>query len=227
MRLGGRLEDVGLALLGPATERQAAVPEVQRDRQSQQQRNCDTCIAKGRTGNRLRSKLSAHISPGQSSPLEETYMYSPRTNLERSELDMLRTAQHSIDIAMYSFTDREIAQELAGLAHNGVRIRVYRDRTEYKQEAERSDLNTSAILIAAGMQVRIKGARDLMHLKSYCIDGKVVRTGSANWSPTGLKRQDNDIRYEVSPASGEAFESNFEAMWDRSSNSLVVQQSPP
>ena len=71
MRLGGRLEDVGLALLGPATQRQAAVPEVQRDRQSQQQRNCDTCIAKGRTGNRLRSKLSAYISLGQSSSLEE------------------------------------------------------------------------------------------------------------------------------------------------------------
>ena len=128
----------------------------------------------------------------------DTLLYSPAVNLERTELEMLRNAHQSIDIAMYSFTDRELANELVELARSGVRIRVYRDRTEYKQETERSDLNTTAILIGAGVQVRVKGARDLMHLKSYCIDGRMVRTGSANWSPTGLKRQDNDIRYEFS-----------------------------
>ena len=46
---------------------------------------------------------------------------------------------------MYSFTDRELAQELVDLARSGVKIRVYRDRSEYQQEMERSDLNTSAI----------------------------------------------------------------------------------
>ena len=32
-----------------------------------------------------------------------------------------------------------------------------------------------------------------MHLKSYQIDGKLLRTGAANFSATGLKRQDNDL----------------------------------
>ncbi|MGI4831357.1 MAG: phospholipase D-like domain-containing protein [Janthinobacterium lividum] len=56
--------------------------------------------------------------------------------------------------------------------------------------------NTTAILLAAGIEVRVKGARDLMHLKSYAVDGRLLRSGSANWSPTGLKRQDNDVLYE-------------------------------
>jgi phosphatidylserine/phosphatidylglycerophosphate/cardiolipin synthase-like enzyme len=36
-----------------------------------------------------------------------------------------------------------------------------------------------------------------MHFKSYVVDGSLLRTGSANWSPTGLKRQDNDVHYEI------------------------------
>jgi phosphatidylserine/phosphatidylglycerophosphate/cardiolipin synthase-like enzyme len=32
-----------------------------------------------------------------------------------------------------------------------------------------------------------------VHLKSYQIDGKMLRTGAANFSASGLKRQDNDL----------------------------------
>ena len=45
-----------------------------------------------------------------------------------------------------------------------------------------------------GVEIRIKHkARDPMHLKSYQIDGKLLRTGAANFSASGLKRQDNDL----------------------------------
>ncbi len=57
-----------------------------------------------------------------------------------------------------------------------------------------------------------------MHLKSYAVDGRLLRTGSANWSPTGLKRQDNDVRYEFSPTAVEHFEEKFNEMWDRAGN---------
>jgi phosphatidylserine/phosphatidylglycerophosphate/cardiolipin synthase-like enzyme len=32
-----------------------------------------------------------------------------------------------------------------------------------------------------------------MHLKSYQIDGGILRTGAANFSASGLKREDNDL----------------------------------
>jgi hypothetical protein len=32
-----------------------------------------------------------------------------------------------------------------------------------------------------------------MHLKSYQIDGRLLRTGAANFSASGLKRQVNDL----------------------------------
>ena len=116
------------------------------------------------------------------------------------------------DVAMYSFTDLELAEELATLARKGVRVRVYRDREQFQQEAQWGRVTTISILVAAGIEVRIKGARDLMHCKSYAIDGRMLRSGSANWSPTGLKRQDNDVRYEASPEAVERFERKFEEM---------------
>lgn len=148
----------------------------------------------------------------------DAHLYSPETNLERSELTQLESATHSVDVAMYSFTDRELAEELAVLARKGVRVRVYRDREQFQQE-EQGSVTTTSILLAAGIEVRVKGARDLMHLKSYAIDGRMLRSGSANWSPTGLKRQDNDVRYEASPEAVARFERKFEEMWGRAGNS--------
>lgn len=130
------------------------------------------------------------------------HLYSPGTNLERSELAQLETATRSVDLAMYSFTDRYLAEELVTLARRGVRVRVYRDREQFAQEMQRGGTTTTGMLLAAGIEVRVKGAKNLMHLKSYAIDGQFLRSGSANWSPTGLKRQDNDLLYETGPESG-------------------------
>jgi hypothetical protein len=60
-----------------------------------------------------------------------------------------------------------------------------------------------------------------MHFKSYVIDGALLRTVSANWSPIGLKRQDNDMHYEADKTLAALFETRFEAMWDRPTNRMA------
>ncbi len=165
--------------------------------------------------------LGLVVSALPSGAQTDAHLYAPETNLERSELAQLETATRSIDVAMYSFTDRELAEELATLAHRGVRIRVYRDRDQFSQEMQSGGPTTTSILLAAGIEVRVKGARDLMHLKTYAVDGRLLRSGSANWSPTGLKRQDNDVLYETSPEAVERFGRNFEEMWAKASNTAA------
>jgi phosphatidylserine/phosphatidylglycerophosphate/cardiolipin synthase-like enzyme len=146
-------------------------------------------------------------------------LYAPESNLERSEIETLRTAKVSVDVAMYSFTDRELAAELVRLARSGVRVRVYRDSRESMQENQRGS-STTPMLLAGGVEVRVKASQDLMHFKSYVIDGTLLRTGSANWSPTGLKRQDNDVHYELDTTLAALFETRFEAMWERATNRM-------
>jgi phosphatidylserine/phosphatidylglycerophosphate/cardiolipin synthase-like enzyme len=59
-----------------------------------------------------------------------------------------------------------------------------------------------------------------MHLKVWS-DGEVLREGSANWSPAALKRQDNNLRFSRNADKVKAFEADFEAMWNRASNTIV------
>jgi phosphatidylserine/phosphatidylglycerophosphate/cardiolipin synthase-like enzyme len=54
-----------------------------------------------------------------------------------------------------------------------------------------------------------------MHMKSYAVDRARLRTGSANFSASGLKRQDNDLVVTDDPAATAKFESAFEALWRR------------
>jgi len=55
-------------------------------------------------------------------------------------------------------------------------------------------------------------------LKAYAIDGEVLRTGSGNFSRSGLAAQDNDLVFIADQATVDAFENNFERIWGRARN---------
>jgi phosphatidylserine/phosphatidylglycerophosphate/cardiolipin synthase-like enzyme len=54
--------------------------------------------------------------PAPCATVHSTALYAPQTNLEQSELESLQSAKRSIDVAMYSFTDFRLAEELVKLA---------------------------------------------------------------------------------------------------------------
>jgi len=152
--------------------------------------------------------------------------YSPSENLEQFDRERLDSAQRTVDIAMYAFTDRYLAEELVKLARRGVQIRLYRDREQYEEEQHNSwqrngGTTTEMLRGQHGIQIRVKGSRELMHLKAYVIDGSLLRDGSANWSPSGLKRQDNNAHFTTVPAQVGAFRQIFEQMWNRTDNEQV------
>ena len=55
-----------------------------------------------------------------------------------------------------------------------------------------------------------------MHLKAYSIDGEVLRTGSANFSASGERAQDNDLIVIRDADAASKFDAHFERMWRRS-----------
>ncbi len=158
--------------------------------------------------------------PGSSS---YEVFYSPSHNLEREDAKAIRSAKRSIDAALYSTTDWELCGDLADAAKRGVKVRVYRDREQFTEEAERSrGRQTCAVrLVSAGAEVRVKADKVLMHLKSYEVDGRLVRTGSANVSLSGEKQQDNDVVFLTSAGAAKGFETEFVTLWSRSNNEVV------
>jgi phosphatidylserine/phosphatidylglycerophosphate/cardiolipin synthase-like enzyme len=132
-------------------------------------------------------------------------------------------------VAMYSFTDRRLAAVINELAAGHVEIRVYRDQEQFQDE-ERSAVRsgerstTQSFRARPTIHVRVKqgSMRELMHEKAFCVDGDVLREGSANWSRGGLLIQDNNAHYSWDATDTERFETAFEKMWNRRDN-LVIQ----
>jgi phosphatidylserine/phosphatidylglycerophosphate/cardiolipin synthase-like enzyme len=121
-------------------------------------------------------------------------------------------AEHDIDSAAYVLTDWPVMSALISAAGRGVKIRVYMDGGRIG-EREPTPLFLK-LLATPEIEVRFKRARSpLMHLKSYQIDGRWLRTGAANFSASGLKRQDNDLLIIDSKAAAEAFKRRFEAIF--------------
>ncbi len=168
-------------------------------------------------------QIFAHWHPGkpQARPLSNGAVeirYAPTDDLERIDLALLRQATRSIDIAAYLFVDQALIEALADAARRGVRVRLYLDGA---QEAAREGFGGRARGLRGidKLELRLKppGA-DIMHLKSYAVDGKVLRTGSANFTYSGLKREDDDLVVIRDPAAIAAFAESFEAMWRRAGN---------
>jgi phosphatidylserine/phosphatidylglycerophosphate/cardiolipin synthase-like enzyme len=172
-----------------------------------------------------------------SAPARDDYgveHFSPSDNLERPEMDHLkaaaehaRAAKRALDIAIYAFTDRILAALLVREAGQGTVFRIYRDGEQYENEEGnaarfRNQSTTAMFRGQRNTHVRVKppSPSDLMHLKAWS-DGEVLREGSANWSPAALKCQDNNVRFSRNPDEVKAFEADFEAMWNRPSNTIV------
>jgi phosphatidylserine/phosphatidylglycerophosphate/cardiolipin synthase-like enzyme len=138
--------------------------------------------------------------------------YAPAENLEHIDVGLIDRAKASIDMAAYVLTDWAVIQALVRAADRGVAVRVYLDGGQFgARDLKQPFLD---LKVTPGVQIKAKPpGGPLMHFKAYQIDGRVLRTGSANFSPSGLKRQDNDLVVIESHEVAEAFRRNFERVF--------------
>jgi phosphatidylserine/phosphatidylglycerophosphate/cardiolipin synthase-like enzyme len=160
-------------------------------------------------------------SSGQAAGAIYRVYYGPAIDLERVDTQVLASAIKSIDIAMYSQTDENICAVIAAAARRGVTVRVYRDAREYEHERQRGGGSCTTALVAAGAAVKVRSSGELMHMKSYAVDGYKLRSGSANMSVSGERYQDNDIVLMASSEAAAGFEKEFDQLWNRPDNRTV------
>lgn len=143
--------------------------------------------------------------------IETTAYFSPRGGCEEAVVDLINHSEKTIDVAIYSFTDRKIAKALIDAYRRGVKIRVIIDYGNGK-----SRYCVGPLLEKAGIPVRYKrgSGGGLMHNKYAIYDGKVLSTGSFNWTSNANKRNDENLviikndRHLV-----ELYQKNFNKLW--------------
>lgn len=162
----------------------------------------------------------------------EGIAYSPELNVEDLDIATINSARFSIDVAMYAFTDRKIADALILASRRGVVVRIYRDKIQIR---DRNDQSRYLLSMAPRVMIRVKNntSYNIMHLKSYVVDRSLLRTGSANWSPSAEgancwrgncghgEQQDNDFYTTTTPGIVQNFERTFERIFNRPSNEVL------
>ena len=126
-----------------------------------------------------------------------TQRYTNPIDVSAADVATITAATATIDFAAYSLTHPGVIAALIQRAQAGVKIRLYLDRTELEAEArgnpQLSNSPLGPLLSTVNVQTKVKESSILMHLKSYLVDGKVLRDGSANFSPLGESEQDNSM----------------------------------
>lgn len=114
--------------------------------------------------------------------------YAPAEDLETIDVALIREAAKQIDMAAYVLTDRTVIEALREAAGRGVKVRVWRD-ANMAERLGHVDVEAQLGGRVQGLEIRSKtSGGDLMPLKGYCVDHRLLRTGSANFSRSGETR---------------------------------------
>jgi len=166
---------------------------------------------------RIAGALAALLLSGVASARIEVH-YAPAENLEAIDVALIDKAERSIDMAAYVLSDQSVIDALCDAAQRGVTIRLYLDKGQFAEHGPRQGGEIEALLAYPNVFARVKGKGVLMHLKAYAVDGILLRTGSGNFSHSGLSAQDNDLVLVDDPAAIRAFERNFDEIFARATN---------
>ena len=143
------------------------------------------------------------------STLAETEVYfSLYDNPQKEIIENINQAETFINIAMYIFTDREIAIPLVKAHERGVKVRLYldKDQVDYKYSQSR-------FLVQKGIKTRISSNKYIMHNKFAIIDNCLLLTCSYNWTFSANQRNDENLMVIDDPEIIEIFQNQFINLW--------------
>lgn len=126
-------------------------------------------------------------------------------------LELLATAERSVDLCIYLFTQSSLGDILHGLHRSGkIKVRVITDSTE-------DDAGDTQIrrLKSAGVPVKSnrRGTGALMHHKFVIIDNKILLSGSFNWTNKAIVSNYEAVLVTTEPSLVRPFCEKFEEMW--------------
>ena len=166
-----------------------------------------------------RGVKQARLAPG----VDVEVLFSPQDKPITTKVrPLLQRASDRIDIAVFFLTHKGIAEDLI-LAHlRGVKVRVIMDATAAKNGYAKHNL-----LRAAGIPVKVENWGGKMHAKSAVIDGRIVITGSMNWTSAGEGGNDENTIIVHSNTHAQQFTAWFDNLWGQIDDRWLTRDPDP
>ena len=144
---------------------------------------------------------------GASLPRESYTPHGTSANIAAA----IDAAKTSLVVANFSFTHGDLIEALKRAKDRGLEIRVVFDRYQY------GFLKEMAQMVELGFDVRLSNGKDgqkgVMHNKFVVLDGKLVESGSFNWTFNGeLNNYENAVFLDA-PDDAAAWAAYFERIW--------------
>ena len=119
--------------------------------------------------------------------------FAPTDNIENRIVSALNSANTSIQVAMFTFTNATIAQALIAAKNRGVAVEVLLDGT-----ADGSQFSQRDPLCTAGVTVRVETWTSKLHDKYAVVDANtssdpLILTGSTNWTGNAVDANDENL----------------------------------
>ncbi|MBS7655176.1 phospholipase D family protein [Candidatus Bathyarchaeota archaeon] len=136
--------------------------------------------------------------------------FSPNGKCEEKLIYWINKANQSIHIMIYSFTLDSIGDALINAYNKGVEVKIVMEKEQLTGYSEYYKLKK------AGIEVKLDSNPALMHNKVAIIDGKIVITGSYNWSQNAETKNNENLLIIKSKGLAEVYELEFQKIWRQS-----------
>jgi len=133
-------------------------------------------------------------------------------------ISSIRSSKISIKAAIYTFTNKKIANEIKKAARRGVKVEIIFDKKYNQKRFEKSMLYYLAkyknigIYLLKGKPYLHRDYNGIMHIKAICIDHKKLIFGSANWTYGAFENNYEIVYIEKNYGISKKFEKYFEKM---------------
>jgi hypothetical protein len=163
---------------------------------------------------RFHSSVFSTVTVGQPGFAQAgaTALFSPAGGVRNRLVAEINRAQSTIDIAIYSFTADAIRDALIAAKSRGVVIRIIADK-------DQADEAGGEIAALEGLGFNVKrssgGSGGIMHNKYMIIDGKLLLTGSYNWSAAAEDSNFENAIFLQGTSLIQKYQADFEKIWSR------------
>jgi phosphatidylserine/phosphatidylglycerophosphate/cardiolipin synthase-like enzyme len=144
----------------------------------------------------------------QARPTLAEALFSPGDACVRRIIGLLGSARSAADICVFTMTDDRISDAVLAAHGRKVKIRVITDNEKLH------DVGSDILrLERSGVPVAVDFTPCHMHHKFAIVDGKVLLTGSYNWTRAAASENEENVVVSDDPRLIAAFAAEFDRLW--------------
>lgn len=139
------------------------------------------------------------------------YLFSPGSRAEERLAELIDAAGASVDAVTFSFSSKTLADALLRAHKRGVKVRFLIDMNIGRTAGMAKYLFVSGVPMRWGIGRNEKGA---LHNKFVILDGKLLQTGSYNWTVNANKHSFENMIFITDPEGVKAYQHVYDWFYD-------------